>query len=82
MLKLDINRLPAFKRSILASNECQLTGGVSPASHVNFWPVSARRRQPAHAVELNLGLLGHLQSVVYLNAEIAHRAFELRMPKE
>ena len=38
-------------------------------------------RQAAHHLDLQLDLLGYGKSVVYLDAEIAHRAFQLRVPE-
>ena len=38
-------------------------------------------RQAAHRLSLQLDLLGYGKRVVYLDAEIAHRAFQLRVPE-
>jgi hypothetical protein len=39
-------------------------------------------RQAAHHLSLQLDLLGYGKRVVYLDAEIAHRAFQLRVPEK
>src|SRR5262250_64668 len=39
-------------------------------------------RQAAHHLGLQLDLLGYGKRVVYLDAEIAHRAFQLRVPEK
>src|SRR5499425_650633 len=39
-------------------------------------------RQAAHHLVLQLDLLGYGKRVVYLDAEIAHRAFQLRVPEK
>src|SRR6516162_7803884 len=39
-------------------------------------------RQAAHHLGLQLDLLGYGNRVVYLDAEIAHRAFQLRVPEK
>ena len=46
-------------------------GGARPSHH-----------QAAHRFGLQLDLLGYGKRVVYLNAEIAHRAFQLRVPEK
>jgi hypothetical protein len=38
-------------------------------------------RQAAHHLGLQLDLLGYGKRVVHLDAEIAHRAFQLRVPE-
>ena len=40
------------------------------------------QRQAAHHLGLQLDLLGYGKGVVDLNAEIAHRAFQLCMPEK
>ena len=39
-------------------------------------------RQATHHLSLQLDLLGYGKRVVYLDAEIAHRAFQLRVPEK
>src|SRR5215467_8051274 len=39
-------------------------------------------REAAHHLDLQLDLLGYGKRVVYLDAEIAHRAFQLRVPEK
>jgi len=50
---------------------CNPLGGARP-SH----------RQVAQHLGLQLNLLGYGKRVVYLDAEIAHRAFQLRVPEQ
>ena len=50
---------------------CNPLGGARP-SH----------RQAAHHLGLQLDLLGYGKRVVYLDAEIAHSAFQLRVPEK
>ena len=48
-------------------------------------PLGGARRshhQAAHHLGLQLDLLGYGKRVVYLDAEIAHRAFQLRVPEQ
>ena len=49
---------------------CIPLGGARPGHH-----------QAAHHLVLQLDLLGYGKGVVYLDAEIAHRAFQLRVPE-
>src|SRR5215472_748762 len=47
------------------------SGGARPSHH-----------QAAHHLVLQLDLLGYGKRVVYFDAEIAHRAFQLRVPEK
>jgi len=63
-----------------------LPGYVLNASILNLGciPLEGARpghHQAAHHLVLQLDLLGYGKRVVYLDAEIAHRAFQLRVPE-
>ena len=50
---------------------CIPLGGARPSDH-----------RAAHHLVLQLDLLGYGKRVVYLDAEIAHRALQLRVPEK
>ena len=60
-------RPSSFKEGLLTLRNCPLLAGLR------------RPRSRRQVMQLNLCLLGHLQSVVYLDAKVPDSAFQLRM---
>jgi hypothetical protein len=52
------------------------------ASSDRFWPEASYRGALPAGPRSDFGLLGNLKSVINLDAQVSHRAFELRMAKE
>src|SRR5690242_883460 len=52
-----------------------------PIATVGSWPGSVRSCGTPASPASDLGLLGDLESVVDLDAEVSHRAFQLRVPR-
>ena len=55
---------------------------LNPHVYGRSWPVSDRGLRSPTVPGLYLSLFGHLESVVDLDAKVAHGAFQLRMAEQ
>jgi len=80
---ISMSQLPlTYPGASRASNSTQTV--IRPQCQRSQPPGRARpsHHQTAHHLGLQLDLLGYGKRVVYLDAEIAHSAFQLRVPEQ